>query len=242
MRNLEEFNQIHRGECAFVLGSGPSLAFQNLEPLQKHVTIAVNSSYVAMPNATYFLSDDHDVANWSFFAENLRNNISTTVLLYENKLSHVVNWFGGRSVVFRHRTGYNLTDEYEHDNYKNHICQARTSLGSAIHVAHIMGCDPIVILGLDCCRTSDGVRWFWQLLPKTMHPKRLDKYPIDRYKKIRRKNVISDMDLADILDYWNIRSDEMKKKCRIINASPVSTIDCFDRMSLDDVFRMYNIT
>jgi len=58
VRNLEEFNGIHRGKTCFIIGAGASVHFQNLEPLKQHVTIAVNSGYVAANWASYFLSDD----------------------------------------------------------------------------------------------------------------------------------------------------------------------------------------
>ena len=61
MRNLEEFNGIHKGKTCFVIGAGTSLHFQDLEPLKSMdnvVMIAVNSGYVAASWAGYFVSDD----------------------------------------------------------------------------------------------------------------------------------------------------------------------------------------
>ena len=58
VRNLEEFNGKHKGETCFIIGAGTSIHFQNLEPLKDHVTIAVNSGYVAANWASYFVSDD----------------------------------------------------------------------------------------------------------------------------------------------------------------------------------------
>lgn len=232
MRNLEEFNGKHQGEIAFVLGSGPSVNMLDLSPLTKHVTIAVNSGYLAFPEATYFLSDDWSVARWSYFFNDLRASKSTTALLYEDMLKNEAWQFGNRAVLFRHRKGYHLTDKYEHKNPLNHICQARTSVGSAIHVAHIMGCRKIVLIGIDCCR-QDSLRYFWGKRGAVeKRPFRKDDIPVDRYRRTFHKGRQTDTDLIDITRYWKNKAVYFNDKCKIFNASPISLLDEFQKINL----------
>ena len=229
MRNLEEFNKEHSNQIAFIIGSGPSVNMLDLSPLNDYVTIAVNSGYLAFPESDYFVSDDHSVARWSYFFNDLRKSNHTTVFLYEDMLRNQSWIFGNRAVMFRHRQGFHLTDTYKHDMYENHICQARTSVGSAIHIAHIMGCSKIVLIGIDCCRQDDK-RYFWSGDLET--PYRNDGLSIDRYRKVVYENRKTDTDLISITRYWREKSHYFNTKCNIFNASPITILDEFPKINL----------
>ncbi len=231
MRNLEEMNGKHNGTICFVIGAGPSIHYQDLTPLKKCVTIAVNSGYVAAPWATYFLSDDWSVQAWSFFEDLQRSN--TTVLLYEGMFKGAQKTFGNRTVFFRHRTKYHITDKYVHNDYENNICQGRSSTSTAIHVAHIMGCSKIVLVGVDCCRIQN-YRYFWQFPGFKNPPHRKDRVPVDGYYKCNFEGKQSDHDLVDILSYWRTKGPKMLEKCDIYNASPVSTLKVFPKVDLEE--------
>jgi len=241
MRNLEEFNGRFKDQVCFVIGSGPSIHFQNLEPLREYATIAVNSGLVAWPGSDFFLSDDWSVQRWSYFYKDLRES-NTTILVYADKLEKVSKLLFGRKrvVLFKHRTGYNITDKYEHDNPDNYICQSRTSLGSAIHAAHIMGFSKIILLGVDC-RRMHGYRYFWQFpaghKKGFKKPYRNDGIPDDKYRKMSRKSVETDADLAEILEYWEDQTYDMKFKCDIHNASPITALKVFPSLNLKDFFK-----
>ncbi len=233
MRNLEEYNSAFEGKTAFVIGSGPSLAFADLSLLSQHITIAVNSGYLAFPSSDFFLSDDHEVARWSYFQKDLKQS-KTTVLLYEDKLKKEAHLFGDRLVLFRHRHGYHVTDPYSHNDKKNHILQARTSVGSAIHVAHIMGCDRIILLGIDC-RRLEGKRYFWEFNQKKYNISRSDGVPLVKFKRVRKRGVQTDSDLIQIQDYWTKFGGELNKKCNIYNASTLSTLNIFPKIEWKDI-------
>ena len=193
------------------------------------VTIAVNSGYCICPDADYFVSDDWSCAHWSYMFNDLKNSKKTIALLYDKKLKNIAHWFGQRTVLFKHRKGWHLSDTYSHTEYNHHICQARNSLVTAIAIAHIMGCSPIILLGADCCR-KDGKRYFWQFWEQKRQPYRNYGIPVDRYNKLPA--LQTDTDLLDILQYWNRFGKEVKKKCQILNASQISKIDIFPKIDL----------
>jgi len=222
---LDAFNQIHAGKPACILGSGPSILSVDLSLLKHFVTFAVNGSILAYPQSDYFVSDDSDCVNWSYFSHELRES-KAKALLYEDKFESIKNIFGKRTVYFRHRTGYNVTDKYEHENPPNRILQCRTSIGSAMHIAHIMGCKPLILVGIDCARLS-GKRWFWEF-PPYQRPKRLDGRVPDKYRRFRD----SDVDLVEILDYWQAQGTEFLKKTVVYNASPLSRVRVFQKIAL----------
>ena len=84
-RNLEEFNNRYPGRTCFIIGSGCSVndIQKDLHLLSSHVTIAVNSGYVAYPQSDFFVSDDWSVANWSYFFDDLTKSQHTVALLYD---------------------------------------------------------------------------------------------------------------------------------------------------------------
>jgi len=117
-----------------------------------------------------------------------------------------------------------------HKNYPNRVCQARSSVGTAIHIAHIMGCNEIVLLGIDCCRVDDK-RYFWQFQPKQAF--RRDRMPVDKFRIIEHNGKRSDDDLVDILSYWETYGEKAQEKIPIYNASPVSVLKVFPKEKLE---------
>jgi len=239
MRNLEEFNGKHLGQPGIVIGSGTSVLDVDLSLFKNYPRITVNSGYMACTDAEYFVSDDEEISLWNFFCNDLRNS-NTIVFLYEDKLQDRVEWFGDRSVLFRHRQGYHITDKYEHENKKNRIVQCRSSLGSAIHIAIIMGCDPILVVGLDCYRWN-SYRWFWQHPSwQGIRPYRIDRHKEDKYRQKYHRRVKTDDDLVDIMRYWQAQGGEFNKKCRVYNCSKDSLVDVFPKISAMDFVDKFN--
>lgn len=235
MRNLEEFNGRHKGELIFIIGAGPSLFGQNLDKVKNYPTISVNSGYVAAPWSSYFVSDDWSVKHWSYFFRELKESDTTTVFLYEDKLKETSSWFGSRSVLFKHRKGLHIPDKYEHLNRLNHLGQTRTSLGTAIMIAHIMGCARIVLLGVDGCRYK-GKRYFWQFWDESKQPFRNDDIPIERYQYQKFGEKETDNDLLDIESTWQSLGKAINRKCVVYNVSPMSIIKVFPKIALEDCF------
>ncbi len=234
MKNLEEFNGRFSGKTCFIVGAGPSLCDQDLAPLRDHVVIAVNSGYIAVPWAPFFISDDWSVAHWSYFFRDLRQSPYTRALLYEDKLAKTASWFGDRAVLFRHRKGIHIPDAYEHDNPKNHIGQTRTSVGSAIMVAHIMGCSTIALLGIDGHRKK-GLRYFWQMNSSYQKPYRNDGVPVDKYKIYRMHGQTNDYDLLEMAPTWDKFGKAVNKKCKVYNCSEDSVITVFPKKSMEEL-------
>ena len=66
--------------------------------------------------------------------------------------------------MFDHKSWFSPEDKsYNLDGLKltkqEPIVGARVSMGSAVHLAFLMGCDPIVLLGNDC-QLKNGKRYF----------------------------------------------------------------------------------
>jgi hypothetical protein len=225
IKNLELLNQKHKKEPIIIIGAGTSVNDQPLDKLSNGITIAVNSGILAYTEATYWCSDDWEIGKWSFFNE--LKKLKTIPLLYDKKLGHTAKFFDDRALLFKHRLGWHLSDTYSHSDYKSHICQARTSLITAIAISHIMGCSPIILLGVDCYRRN-GKRYFWQEWDNEKQPYRTDGVKTDKF--IHKNDT--DTDLLDVIKYWNIYGKEISKKCKVLNASQNSKITIFPKINL----------
>lgn len=227
---FEIVNQIHKNKTCFIVGAGPSLISQDVSKLVTKNTfaIAVNSGYLAYKEADYFLSDDRAVRYWSYYFQDLKESRTTTPVLFEKMLGDTSHWFQKKPILFRHKEGYELTDHYDHNDKKFHIWEARTSVGSAIHIAHVMGAKEIVLFGVDCCRLN-GCRYFWQHPSYKNKPFRNDRVRVDAYKRKKVEGKESDSDLESHFEYWNMVSEKMDQHgIKVYNASNISLLKCFD--------------
>jgi hypothetical protein len=232
LRNLEEFNGKHRGETCYILGPGPSVYSQDINSLKDQLVITVNSGCVAALWAPYFVSDDEGICKWSYYDDLFKSN--TTMLLYEYKLGYKAVAFGDRAVLFRHRKGIHIPDVYEHKVKKNHLGETRTSLGTGIMIAHIMGCDRIILLGVDCCRLN-GLRYFWQFPQNECSfqfavPFRKDTKKVDLFKKCKYQGDITDTDLMEISRTWQAFGSAVNERCKVYNGSPISRVKIFPKV------------
>jgi len=236
MRNFEELCDKYSGTC-FIVGSGPSLNSQNLGFLANYTTIAVNAGYIAVPEADFFVSDDQDVVEWQYAYDALRQSDKTQVLLYEWKFQRFGNWqecrcwYGNRLVSFSHRKGYHLTHQYQHDHPKYGIWQARSSLGSAIHLAYLMNFKEIVLLGVDCVYV-DGKRHFYEVGKHRAKPERRRPFFQRRFPRKIGKHT-TDQDLLDILSYWNRIYERIGNHFTLRNASPISIIKNIPKVNIE---------
>lgn len=168
MLELSDFYNVHHGQPGIVLGSGPSVGNIPCSIVGRIPVIAVNSSILFDEKIPYWISDDIAVSNWSYFYKELKNS-KCKKFLYKNKLSSFVNLFGEEdSVLFDHDWWYqpstgkkNMNGVLIKRNSFEEIIGARTSSGSAIHILAIMGCDPIILCGMDN-GLSGGKRYFWE--------------------------------------------------------------------------------
>ena len=118
------------------------------------------------------------------------------------------------------------------------IIGARTSAGSAVHLAYVMGCDPIVLLGCDCC--FEGMnRYFWQFEGE----EKCYRLNGEKVFSIPNAGVINgkplDSHSKDFLHYWRAVAEQAKKQgINIISASG-GLLDAFPQMTLKEVLEKY---
>jgi hypothetical protein len=234
---MKQFEDIHKNKLCFIYGAGPSLHSIDCKPLEKYITFAVNSGVVKAKWCDYFLSDDIGMTNWSYYTE-LLPTLDCKKLLYKEKLahhrSHLDNVF-----LFDHTWWFSPSNRrYNYDgltlNKTGPIVGARTSMGSAVHFAYIMGCNPIVLLGNDC-RLKDDKRYFWQY-PGEDAPHRVD----GRRFTSRTQNW--GFSQSEFIEYWTcfaqMNKNILEKGIEIIDCSD-SVLDCFPKMKIEKILEKY---
>jgi len=241
---INDLQDCNKGKLGFVIGAGPSLHFQDIELLRDYITIAVNSAIVKANFFDYFLSDDQAVRHWQYFYD--LSKLKCICLLYDKKLKgytkHIksdrIVWFTHKCWYDPSKRTYNSEGLILTKDAQKPIVGSRTSSGSGIHMAYIMGINPIVLLGHDCC-FHKGKRYFWQF-PGEKKTCRISGGPVIIYaNKGKVSGQPVDNHSLDFLYYWeNFSKQSKSQNINIINASG-GILDSFPRMSIKEVLEQY---
>jgi hypothetical protein len=242
--DLKEIENKHKGSMAFIIGAGPSLHGVDVSPLKDYVTLTVNSGIMKMPDCDYFVSDDTAVREWSYYLQTARQS-NCKKLLYGAKLKDAVSHFREEDVAFfTHKTWYQPSTKTKFEggvtmtpSADDPIVGARTSMGTAIHLAYIMGCDPIVLMGCDCCYVGRN-RYFWQFPGETKPIKKGAKvFSTPNKGKIEDKPI--DHHCYEFLDYWQDFADANEGKVEIIDTALQGLLKCFPKVAYEDVLKKF---
>lgn len=242
MSQLNSLADKHREQIAFIVAAGPSLHFQNTTPLKEYVTFAVNSGILKVPQCDYFVTDDPAVADWNYYQLTAKSS-RCTKLLYR-KLEGEADHFPPDKVVwYDHVEGHSPFDPSNLEGYEmtksGPIVAARTSAASAVHLAYIMGCNPIVLLGCDACHRN-GRRYFWQFPGERNAVRIRGSQSMDcRADKGLCRGKPVDQECLDLDQYWRRFARANSDKTRIIYASEGGLIDAFPSMTLEQVLAIY---
>jgi|LauGreDrversion4_2_1035121.scaffolds.fasta_scaffold00002_70 hypothetical protein len=228
MPKLEDFYNIHNGKAGIVIGAGPSISDIDKKLILKHPNIAVNSSILLDPSVKYWISDDIAVSNWSYFYKELKNS-SCCKFMYRSKLGVFDKFFGAdKTVMFDHDWWYqpstgrkNLDGVLIKRNSFEKIIGARTSSGSAIHILAIMGCDPIILCGMDNGVKNDK-RYFWE---GSVNVNRVDGKP--------NRGVWDKFDYNGVLEYFSDLYNQNKDTVNIFDATPGNPMGIFPSIDLE---------
>ncbi|MHA1470880.1 MAG: hypothetical protein ACTSSP_10020 [Candidatus Asgardarchaeia archaeon] len=234
---VSDFKDKYKGRIAFLLGGGPSLHDVDIDLIKDHVIIAVNSGIVKYPNCYAFVSDDIGVKNWDYYTE-LLPTLDCVKFLYRDKLKDHCSHLD-YVCLFSHTWWYSPKER--HFNMKGLLLRdsepiigARTSMGSAVHLAYIMGCNPIVLLGNDC-KFKSGKRYFWQY-------KGENKAQRIAGTKFNKRTQSIGFDQKAFVNYWNtfakVNKDILGETVDIIDASE-SALKCFPKMNINEILDKY---
>lgn len=227
---IKDFKDKHKGKIGFIAGAGPSARHVDPDVLSDHVVFSVNSSIKKFNKCDYYVIDDWDVMNWDYF--DYARGLDCTKLLYRKHFSKHESLFRPDNYVFYSHKEYAVNGIVQPQNLKlsksEPIIGARTVAASAIHLAYTMGCDPIVLIGVDC-KYEDDKRYFWQFPGEEMCYRKDGKQynlPTNEDQK--------DTHCIDFVEYWKYFSD-INSDMNICNLKSTGQLDIFKEVTLGDI-------
>lgn len=245
---MKDFKDKHKGKIAFIVGAGPSLRFINPDSIKDYVIFGVNSGYLKFPDADYFVTDDHAVKNWNYWSMAIKNK-KCIKFLFSEKLKDQKPYLNEDETVFfdhvhwstpklHDQTIYHKENLVLHNDPLKPIIGARSSIASALHIAHIMGCSPIVLLGVDCCYEGRS-RYYWQF-PNQPIAKEINNRLFSSPNRGLLKDKPVDNHCVDYNLYWD-HFFEMNKEFskNIIYCSQGGILDVFQKKTIEEILLEY---
>jgi len=156
-----------QGRLGFVVGSGPSVLQIDFERLAAYPIVVVNSAILLAPFACYWCSADPRSTFRASFEKLVVNgeHKPTVCVIYETNYLTGIDLryplLADRTFFFQRQNGDGGSFRRSDDRLFN----GTSSAHFAAHLAAILGCDPIVILGCDCGFDANGKRYFFDYPP-----------------------------------------------------------------------------
>jgi len=216
----------HKGENAFILGAGPSLYFNKLNPIFENIkkygkTISVNSSILANPEPDYWISCDHLCVRWSWFS--LVKKMKGIKIVRDSWIKYKEDTKG--FYFFSPRK----TTEDQIDFRDEGLCYCN-STNSAIDFAIKSGFSNIFILGLDHKRVNDKDH-FWQFFSKKNQPNQIRPA---QGKWDQQKSVFP----IHIQSYKALRRFAEYKNCKVYNCNIDSEVEVFEKIEFKNILEI----
>ncbi len=211
------FKDIHKGERCFIVATGPSLKYINLDLLKNEHTFGVNALCLNFPKmgfeTEYFVISDYKAfAKLHKVVEKYSLEFFVCCEVPESECYY--------SILTRRDNNY-IIDYNKHIFYndiKKGVGNGNTVVLQAIQIAAFMGFREIYLLGVDCNYN----------LPDN------EKYFIDH--GIRNK-YFKENGYAMIEDFKRIKQYEDAWKIKIYNASVGGMLDVFPRVDLEKILK-----
>jgi len=149
---VQAYRDLHRGRRCFILGNGPSLRSTDLSRLRGEITFGANRIYLLFPEIGFPTS--YYVAVNTLVVEQCAAEIASL------DLPKFITWRARRRIDRRPHTLFLDTDYTQPANFTGdptrRLFEGSTVTYTAMQLAYYMGCDPIVLIGVDHSFTTQG--------------------------------------------------------------------------------------
>lgn len=241
----KEFRDIHKGKLAFLIGAGPSFADVDTTLLDPYITMVVGPAIFAYQKPTYFFSCDG-----TFYSHKLYKIIpKETKTIHGGNIEGKTGWMNFKDLYVFYADRKYDSPEPERNTMRNSdekLIFGLSSAHPAAHLLHIMGCDPIVLLGCEC-RYSKGVQGVW-MLPQyrdRLTPEIVEDYGGGNFMEAHIANKArssgydggSDGYLSGFANLWN-KIHSYAPNVSIVDSCN-SVMTCFPKMSIEGVIENY---
>ncbi len=149
---VEAYRDLHRGRRCFILGNGPSLRDTDLSRLRGEIAFGANRVYLLFPElgfpTTYYLAVN------TLVIEQCAAEIAAL------EVPRFLTWRARRWIEAGPRTHFLDTDYTKPANFTgdptHRLFEGSTVTYTALQLAYFMGCDPVILIGVDHHFTTQG--------------------------------------------------------------------------------------
>jgi len=146
--SLELFKNIHKGKCAIICGAAPSLNNIEFNKITKeNIIFACNQSVTVMTYCDYFCMTDAAIPETSDlfkYGSNITKNIMALGALLQISCLPFYEEIKDKTYFIERRTN----NDINFNNNQSLILGVDVTHPTA-HLAYIMGCNPIILAGID---------------------------------------------------------------------------------------------
>jgi hypothetical protein len=200
-----------RNRKAVIIGGGPSLTREQVEVCRgrAHV-IAVNTAYQMAPFADILYWSDREWASWWRDEPRFVNFAGRKVAL-----ENAATWEWDESVLVVQNYG-----DLGLCTIPDGVMTGRSSGYQAVNLAYHLGAWAILLLGFDMRAIGpNGQRTHWHMSHKRVTPAQ------DFERRMRPA-------------FDTIKEPLARRGVRVINCTPGSTLECFERMSIEEAIAL----
>lgn len=201
---LENLRNRHAGRLGIVAGAGPSLRHLESEQAEKHIMLAVNSAVIKFPKAQYFMTCDPATILYRSW-QVARDSTCMFVLShsrgdqpfgsYDDRIGRPYDTGIKNRVILIPRKSEQYSAAFQPDDTE--LIFGDSSAHCALHLAYLMGCKPIVIVGCDC-GSEDGRHYYSEFPDQEQYEDGLADESLREYLPPTDKAVV-----PSFVNYWN---------------------------------------
>lgn len=198
----------YAGKRCFVIGGGESLSSFNFESLTDEITVGINKSFLTVPSTILYLSDYNLYIQIQTNSELLSawNSFKGIKVLAAPQIESVYV----DAYVARRFSGLGLPRSLE----EGIECGNNSGFGALV-LAHLLGCNPIYLLGFDL-----------QCISRTHWHEGYSGQTIENQSKNMNKFKLP----------FNAHAKEFQARgVSVINLNPDSALDCFEKLPVSSV-------
>lgn len=234
---LDELRNKHIGTKGFVIATGPSLQWEDLNRLNNNnnfVTIGMNTLYkgyvISDFRPDYYMILDHDVLI-DFDQSNLkleelakRNVFLNDMVKRKGKyiiptpINYLDHWFNYGNEKYNYYRNLRFSEDFLWGVYDKW-----TTTIAAIEAAIYMGCKEIYLLGVDCNYSMKNLHFM-----KT-------EYDDEKWSPNKNLDVAETQQMSNVISYQFIKEEAERRSIKIYNATRGGSLEVFERVNFDEI-------
>ncbi len=233
-KKLLEIKDKHKGKRCFIIATGPSLRWEDLDRLKDEVTFGMNSLYKGYSLSDFrpayymildkgvFMDFDKEDLNISGLAKDAVF-LNDMIKIRGDKIlpvpfNYLDHWFNYGNPDYNYRKNLKYSDDLLWGFYDKY-----TTTIAAVEAAVYMGCREIYLLGADCNYAGKDLHFI-----KTEYDK--EDWAPNKHKDAARIQQQSNM-----IGYEYLKKEARKRGVRILNATRGGQLDIFERIDFDSI-------